>query len=155
MKKLELGQIIGILANVGVLVGILLLVYELSQSREMMRAQTRNDLSQNVIQLFISDMSDSELSDLIRRGLAGDELSENESWRFDRRMNAWFRYWENVHYQYRAGLYDEIEFATQLEAIAVAAARDPGWAEYWCRRGFVYSPEFAAEFDGLLTTYQC
>jgi hypothetical protein len=32
-------------ANVGVLVGIILLVFELSQNREMMRAQTRNEIS--------------------------------------------------------------------------------------------------------------
>ena len=40
MKKIDLGQTLGILANVGVVFGILLLAYELNQNRQMMEAQT-------------------------------------------------------------------------------------------------------------------
>ena len=155
MKKIDFGQTLQLLGNVGVVVGILLLAYELNQNRDLMRAQTRNDLAQNVIGLFVSDMDDGELADVIRRGLAGEELSGTESWRYERRMNAWFRHWENMHYQYRAGLYDETEASKNLEAIAVALERDPGWLEYWCRRGALYSSEFAAEFESLLGARQC
>ena len=49
MRNIDLGQTAGILANLGVLVGILLLVYELSQTRDMTRAQTRNELSQGFV----------------------------------------------------------------------------------------------------------
>jgi hypothetical protein len=45
MKKLDLAQTLQLVGNAGVIIGILLLVYELAQNREMMRAQTRNELS--------------------------------------------------------------------------------------------------------------
>jgi len=49
MKKIDLGQTLTILANVGVLAGILLLVFELNQNREMMRAQTRSELASSLV----------------------------------------------------------------------------------------------------------
>jgi hypothetical protein len=39
MKKIELGQMLAILANFGVIVGILLLVYELKQARDFARTE--------------------------------------------------------------------------------------------------------------------
>jgi hypothetical protein len=43
MKKIDLGQTLSIVANVGVLAGILLLVYELNQTRELAQAQFEVD----------------------------------------------------------------------------------------------------------------
>ena len=48
MKKLDLGQIAHLLGNLGVIVGILLLVYELNQNRSMMPAQTRNSIARRL-----------------------------------------------------------------------------------------------------------
>lgn len=36
-------------ANIGVLIGIMLLVVELAQNREMIRTQTRNDISRQIV----------------------------------------------------------------------------------------------------------
>jgi hypothetical protein len=36
-------------ANVGVLVGLLLLVFELNQNRDMIRAQTRNEMAAGIV----------------------------------------------------------------------------------------------------------
>lgn len=52
MKRIDLGQTIGILANLGVLVGILLLVYELAQNREMIRSQTRQSIAELLTNLL-------------------------------------------------------------------------------------------------------
>ena len=43
MKKIDFGQTVSVLANLGVLAGIVLLVYELNLSRELARAQFVND----------------------------------------------------------------------------------------------------------------
>ncbi len=45
MKKLDLGQTTLMLGNLGVILGILLLVYELFQNRQTMEAQTRNSIA--------------------------------------------------------------------------------------------------------------
>jgi hypothetical protein len=66
-----------------------------------------------------------------------------------------FRYFENVHYQYRVGLYDEAEFERQRLAWANymnGSARAPG---VWCRYQHLVSAEFAAELNALLISDPC
>ena len=155
MKKIVLGQTLAILANVGVLAGILLLVFELSQNREMMTAQTRNEISQGAAELLTLAINDVSFQNVIRRGQFGEELSEDEQWQFYRYQQSWLRYWENVHYQYRIGLFDETEFAYQKATWAGSLSIHPGIVKHWCERKAGFSPEFVTEIDGLLTFYQC
>lgn len=39
MKKIDLGQAVGILANIGVIAGIIFLVFELQQNNKLLRAE--------------------------------------------------------------------------------------------------------------------
>ncbi len=114
LKKPDLGQTLGILANVGVLLGILLLVYELAQNRQMMRAQTRTQIATEIVGL-LGDINP-QFASVFRRGISGEELTPDEEIQFRYRQLTVFRYFENVHYQYRQGLYDEVEFSAQKEA---------------------------------------
>ncbi len=155
MKKIDLGQTIGVLANIGVLIGILLLVYELSQNRQMMKAQTRNEIAQSTYELLTLSIDNLSFQSTMRRGRAGEELSEDEQFQFERYHNGWFRFWENVHYQYRNGLYDETEFSKQREAWAFSFATNPGVVSYWCRIRSRFVPEFSLDVNELLTTYEC
>ncbi len=150
MKRIEFGQALGILANVGVLIGILLLVYELNQNREMMRAQTRNEMAQGLVFLATQNLNDPDWADLRRRGDSGEELATAELYQYVPYLFSWFRFWENQHYQYRLGLYDEAEFLKQREAYRNALANRAGWRWYWCRNRATYSLEFAADMDQLL-----
>ena len=70
MKKIDLGQTIGVLANIGVLIGILLLVYELSQNRQMMKAQTRNEIAQSTYELLTLSIDNLSFQSTMRRGRA-------------------------------------------------------------------------------------
>lgn len=154
MKKLDFGQTLHLLGNVGVVIGIFLLVYELNQNREMMQAQTRNEISQAVATMLFEITSDREYANINFRGDKGEELTELESYQYLGSMLAQFRLNENVHYQYRNGLYDEFEFAAQKNTWRVRFA-DKGIAKLWCAVQAGFSPEFAAEINGLLTTYKC
>lgn len=51
MKKIDRGQTISLLANFGVMIGILLLVFELNQNRVVTEAQTRSAITASIIQL--------------------------------------------------------------------------------------------------------
>ena len=64
-------------------------------------------------------------------------------------------YWEDVHYQYRVGLYDETEFARQRLAWEASFSRSKFQKIYWCEVRLGYSPEFAAEVDGLPSVGAC
>ncbi|MBT8461332.1 MAG: hypothetical protein KJO44_02335 [Gemmatimonadetes bacterium] len=142
-------------ANFGVLIGIALLLVELNQNATMIRAQTRNELSTGIVDLFGIVAENQQLASLRRRADAGDELTEDEAYQYAIITRAFFRYWENVHYQYRQDLYDDVEFARQREAWKSYAATSEALVRFWCEHGEEFSPEFASEFDSVLTTHTC
>jgi hypothetical protein len=142
-------------ANLGALAGLLLIVLQLGQNRDLMRAQVRHELAMGIVELLNVPASDSQLASVLRRGALGEPLSPDEQFQFELRSNALLRYWEDVHYQYRQGLYDEVEYAAQKEAWGRTLARSVGLAVYWCAVRDVYSPRFRAELDGLPAARTC
>ncbi len=54
---------------------------------------------------------------MLRRAGRGEQLTDDEHLQFQLRSNALLRYWEDVHYQYRLGLYDEVEYERQKAAL--------------------------------------
>ena len=141
-------------ANIGVLIGIILLLAELNQNSTMMRAQTRSEVTAELIDVTAGVWNDADFADIHRRGNLGEELTELERYRFRYHYLGVFRYFENVHYQYRQGLFDETEFAAQKEAWKGVMSSELV-VEFWCGYGNSVSPEFRAEIDNLLTTYSC
>ena len=136
-------------ANIGVLVGIVLLIFELNQNREMMRAQIRNELTTGVQDLLRPALVDQDLADLLIRAETGESLSPAESYRVRTWDSSIFRYWENVHYQYRQGLYDESEFSRHRDAM-IDVAREPRMYSVWCKDRLLFSAPFMQFMDNLL-----
>jgi len=154
MKTIDLGQSIGIIANLGVVAGILLLVYELDQNRALMTAQTRDSLSQAIVSTLHGEAGDSVLTDIVRRAYAGEELTPTEQRQFTAYTISWFRLWEDQHYQYRVGLYDESEFAAVRRAWAYRL-QDEATRELWCFLRDQFSPEFFDDVNGALGESRC
>lgn len=146
---------LNILANLGVIAGLALVVFELSQTRDLMRAQTRHELATAIVAHLLVLAENPQLAGVMRRGDAGQELSPDEAYQYDTRSRALFRYWENVHYQYREGLYDGVEFASQRDAWASYLGTSKGAAMAWCGMRAEFSPEFRSELDGVLSTFRC
>jgi hypothetical protein len=142
-------------ANLGVLIGLLLLIAELNQNRDMMRAQIRHELAMGIVDLLDTPASNQQLANVLFRGISGEKLTPSEMYQFEMRTNALFRYWEDVHYQYRVGLYDDAEFEKQRDAWKESLERSPLARDYWCKVRLLYSPEFAREMDGLLAATPC
>ncbi len=155
MKKLDLGQTLQLLGNLGIIVGILLLVYELNQNRHMMMAQTRNELAQEITSILFELQNNTEMAEIAFRRNQGEDLSEFESTQYRLRVMAQLRYHENVHYQYRSGLYEEAEFSAQRDYWRNVVFNNEGLVDVWCSVRLGFSPEFVAEINGLLTTYRC
>ncbi len=149
MKKIDLDKALGWLASLGVIAGILLLAYELNQNREMMKAQTRHEMSQGVVDLLLTEATNPELNRIFNRGLSGEEITGAELERLEIMMSAYFRYWEDVHYQYRAGLYDDSEFSRQKQSWAYLLTSRSA-LEYWCGVKDRHSEAFVLEMDSLL-----
>jgi len=127
-----------------------LLIVELSQNREQMRAQTRHELAMGIVDLLQTPAANPQLADVLYRGVRGEALTPVEQFQLELRTNALFRYWEDVHYQFRMGLYDDVEFERQRDAWSASMSHSQRAQTYWCRVRALYSPEFMAEMDGLL-----
>ena len=141
--------------NAAVLIGLLLLVYELNQTRELTRAQMRSEISGGIYDLLAMTANNEQLADLMHRADTGAPLTEAEYFQYASRTRAMFRYFENVHYQYRVGLYDDSEFARQKLAWGNYMNGSARATEIWCAYQHVVSSEFAAELSGLLTENNC
>jgi hypothetical protein len=104
MNKERLIQRIALTANCVTILGLLLVIVQLQQNRALMRAQVRHELATTIVDLLNSSGSNSQLASVLRRAGRGEQLTEDEQFQIRLRSNALFRYWEDVHYQYRLGL---------------------------------------------------
>ena len=150
MSKDRLIQSISLAANCVTILGLLLVIIQLQQNRTLMRAQVRHELASTIVELLNSSANNSQLADVLRRAGRGEPLTEDEQLQFRLRSNALLRYWEDVHYQFRLGLYDEVEYSRQKAAWKTTFASSVGFVNYWREVRELYSPRFAAEIDGLL-----
>jgi hypothetical protein len=149
MKKIDLGQTMSTVANIGVIAGIAFLAVELNQNRDLMRAQIRHELSLGAIDYLAREATNGELAEVVQKAYDNEPLNPVEARRFRYQTSAWFRYVEDVNYQYRNGLYDDSEFATHRETwrglLAIPAVRD-----HWCETRGNFSPGLQTEFADLL-----
>ena len=150
----RLNRLLTLGANVGALVGLLLVAVQLQQNRELMRAQIRHDLAMGIVDLLNTPAGNSQFASVLRRGDLGETLTPDEQFQFTLRTNALLRYWEDVHYQYRHGLFDEAEYLRQKEAWRAYLANSRGGLTYWCKVRTLYSPKFMAELNALLS-HEC
>jgi hypothetical protein len=155
MTSEKLTRWLAIGGNAAVVVGLLLLVYELNQTRELTQAQMRSEISRGIYDLLAMTANNEQLADLMARADGGAPLTDAEYFQYASRTRAMFRYFENVHYQYRVGLYDDSEFERQKIAWGNYMNRSARASEIWCEYQHVVSEEFAAELNTLLDGDPC
>jgi len=83
VKKVDVGQAITVLANLGVIGGILLLAYELRQNNELMEAEARFNRLAVATENNDSIFENAELADLLLKDRSKAELTELERYRLD------------------------------------------------------------------------
>jgi hypothetical protein len=94
MKKPDLGQTLTILANVGVIAGIIFLAYEIRQNTAAIQSSTVQDYIDGTIELMSDLATNSDLNDAWNAYMAGDEsLSDADEVRALFMVRSqWFRY---------------------------------------------------------------
>ncbi len=90
MKKLDLGQTISVLANLGVIGGILLLAYELRQNNSLMEAEARFNRTSMAVNAWYFNTENVDLSELRERARNNEPLDGAEQRRVDAGMMALF-----------------------------------------------------------------
>jgi tRNA-dihydrouridine synthase len=143
MKKIELGQTISILANIGVIAGILFLGVELHQNNEMLDAearQSRVDRALNGRNFF----GNPEVATAIAKTQNGQDLTPAEQVQVRAYVMSYLQLWEANFEEVRRGTLDNSTvLMRQRRALHGGMVNgiplQPYWTEY--RNGS--SPEFA------------
>lgn len=155
MRARHINQWLTLGANFGVLIGVILLLVELQQNSTMMRSQIRYEVSQGIVDLMSLSAGNEQLASVLRRADDGEELTPDELRQFRHRTIALFRYLENLHYQYRQGLFDEAEFSTQKIAWSGYLNSSEAAVRVWCFIRPTVSPEFRSEIDTAIKKPMC
>ena len=79
----------------------------------------------------------------------GQDLSVEEEKRYLYHFAGNARIWENIHYQYRQGMFDELEFDAERAAWADLIGWNKRFVLVWCKLRNHYSIEFVAEIESL------
>lgn len=83
MKNIDLVQMLSILANMGVIAGIIFLGLELRQNNTLMASQSRTNQTQQVLALQSEIMLNADLAEIIYKADAGEPLMGAERLRLD------------------------------------------------------------------------
>ena len=115
MKKIDVGQIIGILANIGVIAGIIFLGFELRQNNEMLVVQAEMAVSENQTDTLLAIVLEPELIELMLK----DEqtLTEVERHRLLILGLRAIRIWQGRYGMMERGLLDQTEVVQNIRNI--------------------------------------
>jgi hypothetical protein len=147
MKTVDLGQIVGILANVGVIAGIIFLALELQQNNRLLSAEAQFALRQSEQTRDFMLIESPEMADVLVRARSGEPLSETDEFRLFVLSYNWIKDWEWTFNQIQAGnLPDDGTFLRGLQR----AFRNPEilyipaeiFRETWETAGLQGNPEF-------------
>jgi hypothetical protein len=119
------------------------------QSERASRAQVRNSITEQVVQINSLTLSQPALLAVQGRSMRNESLDENETDQVRALAYIWLKYGENVHYQYRQGLYEESEYRAERELWRVRA-QESALRDMWARSRRTFSPPFVQEIDQII-----
>ena len=154
-KLQEYALIAEIVGGIAIVTSLLFVGLQINQNHEMMRAQTRNDISMALTPILSNLTNNQDLVDLLFAANEGKHLSDAEMYRIYTHTELIFRYWENAHYQYRQNLYDESEFSRHRDAMKFVIADIPFYVKFVCESRNLYSEPFMIFIDDLLPNGSC
>ncbi len=140
MKTIDLNQTVGLLANIGVIAGIVFLVVELNQNNELLAAQGYAASTQIRLQHLEQVIGDHNVAGLVTRSNTGEQLTDEE------RLVLIFFYASTITgYQYSfsefaSGRVDRGPIGSDTWGLAFTAW--PGLRDYWETRKIYYDPDF-------------
>lgn len=143
MNLEKANSLLMLVANVGVIAGIVFLAVEIQQNTNMMKAQTRDSITDKQLEWYLSVGTNPYSADIQYRGIGGvDGLSANSNERFSFALinQGNFRMWENELYQYEMGLFDEDEFQPRVDSWKRLLERNAGIRSVWINASASYSP---------------
>jgi len=150
MRKIDVGQMITILANVGVICGILLLAYELRQNNSLMEADARYNRLSMAVESWRYNADNGELAELRERARTGEELSRVEFWRVDGSIMAIF---VMLDWTFRELGAESQEMDQVREVQRYNFANDSSFKRVWEARKSTFDPAFIEWIEQNVVEY--
>ena len=140
MKKIDVGQTVGILANIGVIAGILLLAVELNQNNELLKAQARHNQLNTRSLPFTLILNNEEQLLVNFKAASGETLTAIEQYRYGNWAIVLFQNWEWQYDEFKAGTLAEEDLP--VNAWTSRFRDTPIFSDIWERTKVGRSPEF-------------
>ena len=138
MKKIDLGQAVQILANIGVIAGIFFLASELRQNTTASRLEAASTHLAGSYELDLLLATDEELSELLLA--PDDERSAVEQFQYERFAFSVLRSWETSYFLYRQSALDQEFWDTQTKLIE-GLLTGP-FEQYWRANRHIFTASF-------------
>ena len=130
MKKLDLGQAVGVVANLGVIAGIVFLAFEIRGATRATQAETLQTASALDQEFLLHVSSNPDISQLwITYYTAPETLSAEEKIQAGWLFAAIIRRLENIYLQYQLGALSEESWQSR-HALFVGMATSPGYSTF-------------------------
>ncbi len=142
MNAEKLNSWLGVLANIGVLVGIVFLAFEIRQSTEVAISSAELDVSNMQTELHFRLAENPDLARLFAVGRQNPEqLTDVEIEQFKFLVAGMFLFMEGAYKQYRRGFLPEDGWAP-YEGLIQFYMDQPLSRRWWFNRSTVFSPDF-------------
>ena len=129
MKKIDLGQLLSILANVGVIVGIAFLAFELRQNNALLGAQARTARASIPIDASNITVGTPELWRALMKDRSGHDLTAGEEFLLQEWHWGTLIRWQYVFGEYEAGLLEREDLPTEQWRFTFMTNSE--MAEFW------------------------
>ena len=140
MKKIDLGQTISIIANLGVIAGIVFLGYEIQQNTTALQSTTGQNIHNQIAAIYEIRMQPEQAAVILKGNDRPDELTPVEQMQYDSWNSMILQAWQNKYCQARSGAYDE-QLAEGWWINLKDSFQSPGFQGTW-ERSVTLSDEF-------------
>ena len=139
MKKIDFDRSIHVLANVGVIAGIVFLGVEMHQNNEALEIQARLERESSLRTAMARRAQNPDLIRALASARRGDALTEEDAVVLEMESQATLTDWRLVFMLVRDGIIDESSIPIPLWR---RIYRDPGFADVWSETKDGYPEEF-------------
>lgn len=144
MNAQKLNTWLSLGANIGVVIGLMLLIIEIGQNTEMMRAQINQHRTDTALSEQQAVYTSDHIPAMLARIEQGDQLSDEGLIRYERFFRAFNRNQDNNLWQYNQGyLGENIPRSIKGAVRDVFAGHELG-IETWEMQKFSYTAEYVA-----------
>ena len=142
MKLAGTDKWLNLVANIGVLVGIVFLAYEIQQNTVATQLEVASSFQSSFSEVEMLIAVDSEFAELLFNARIGAELSPQEQFRIAVFYGNVLRTWQNVHFQYLADSLDVEMWRGEMTRFTQILSEDKGLREHWRLSQNHYSQNF-------------